>query len=394
MSIYGKPLPMVTEAVLQELVQNEVVENKWLEYKSALPENTHDGKVKFLAEVSSFTNTAGGDLVIGIREADRKPVEVCGVGSGPVDLEKQRLESLLRDGVEPRIPGVLIHEVSLASGGHALVLRVQRSWAAPHRVTHGGHSHFYGRNSGGKYQLDVHELRAAFGRAQDVAERLNLWRLDRLTKIEAAETPVRLQAGPRLVLHMIPLSAFDPGLVARLPSEPGDENLFPLYSRGYDGRPNFDGFVTYYSPGGRDPRTSYLQLFRNGSIETVDTLLLAANASNPLVEERIIPSVALEYRLIESLEKYLKVARSMGVEPPAFVGLTLMGVKGYSLYVDPQFRTSVPAPIDRDPLIIPATLVEDFGVPPDVMLKPAFDTIWNAAGYPESIHYRDGRRVR
>ena len=84
----------------------------------------------------------------------------------------------------------------------------------------------------------------------------------------------------------------------------------------------------------------------------------------------------------------------MGVEPPAFVGLTLMGVKGYSLYVDPQFRTSVPAPIDRDPLIIPATLVEDFGVPPDVMLKPAFDTIWNAAGYPESIHYRDGRRVR
>lgn len=385
---------MVTEAVLQELVQNEVVESKWLEYKSVLPENTHDAKVKFLAEVSSFANTAGGDLVFGIKEADRKPVEVCGVGSGPVDLEKQRLESVLRDGVEPRIPGVMIHEVSLASGGHALVLRVPRSWAAPHRVTHGGHSHFYGRNSAGKYQLDVHELRAAFGRAQDVAERLNLWRLDRLAKIEAAETPVRLQAGPRLVLHMIPLSAFDPGFVAKLPNEPGDPNLFPLYSMGYDGRPNFDGFVTYYSPGGREPRTSYLQLFRSGCIETVDTLLLAANASSPLVQERIIPSVALEHRLIESLQRYLQVARSMGVEPPAFVALTLMGVKGFSLYVDPQFRTSAPVPIDRDPLIIPATLVEDFGVPADVMLKPAFDAVWNAAGYPESIHYRDGRRVR
>ena len=47
-------------------------------------------------------------------------------------------------------------------------------------------------------------------------------------------------------------------------------------------------------------------------------------------------------------------------EPPAFVALTLLGAKGYALYVPPELRTSAPVPIDRDALVIPAALVEDF----------------------------------
>jgi schlafen family protein len=394
-SIFSKPIESVTEQTLQELVTNRLPENKTLEYKSALPDNTHDAKVKFLAAASSFANTSGGDLVIGIREENREPVEVNGLGTGSVDLEKQRLEALLRDGVEPRIPGVVLREVSLAKGGHAIIVRVPRSWASPHRVTLGGHSHFYGRNSSGKYQLDVHELRTAFARGQEVAERARLWRLDRLARIEAGETQVPLEDGPRVVLHVIPMAAFDPGFVPELPKEAGNPNLFPLYSMGCSGRPNFDGFLTFYSPKPNPPRyTSYLQVFRNGAIETVDVLMLSGSRMpSGLGVARSIPSVALEVRVIEALQRYVRLEREIGVEPPVFVALTLLGAKGYAVYVPPERMTLAPVPIDRDALVIPAALVEDFGTTPDVMLKPVFDAVWNAAGYPESIHYRDGRRV-
>jgi len=394
-SIFNKPIESVIEGTLQELVTNRVPENKTLEYKSALPENTHDAKVKFLAEVSSFANTSGGDLVIGIREENREPVEVSGLGTGSVDLEKQRLEALLRDGVEPRLPGVVIREVSLAKGGHAIVVRVPRSWASPHRVTLAGHSHFYGRNSSGKYQLDVQELRTAFARGQEVAERARLWRLDRLARIEAGETPVPLEDGPRVVLHVIPMAAFDPGFVPELPKEAGNPNLLPLNNQGGSGRPNFDGFVTFYSPKPNPPRyTSYLQVFRNGAIETVDVRMLSGSSMpSGLAVARSIPSVALEAGLIEAMQRYAQLERQIGVEPPVFVALTLLGAKGYALFVPPELRTSAPIPIDRDALVIPAALIEDFGTPPDVMLKPMFDAVWNAAGYPESIYYRDGRRL-
>src|SRR2546430_14045054 len=122
-------------------------------------------------------------------------------------------------------------------------------------------------------------------------------------------------------------------------------------------------------------------------------MLGGSGMPSSLAVAKSIPSVTLEARLIEAMQRSVQVERQMGVEPPAFVALTLLGAKGYALHVPPELRTSAPVPIDRDALVIPAALVEDFGTPPDVMLKPVFDAVWNAAGYPESIHYRNGRRL-
>ena len=48
-------------------------------------------------------------------------------------------------------------------GNQIVLVRIPRSWVSPHMVTHKGTSRFFARNSAGKYQLDVSELRTAFG---------------------------------------------------------------------------------------------------------------------------------------------------------------------------------------------------------------------------------------
>ena len=42
---------------LRQLIDNNVIEKKTLEYKSQLPGNTDLAKKEFLADVSSFANT-------------------------------------------------------------------------------------------------------------------------------------------------------------------------------------------------------------------------------------------------------------------------------------------------------------------------------------------------
>jgi hypothetical protein len=44
-------------------------------------------------------------------------------------------------------------------------------------------------------------------------------------------------------------------------------------------------------------------------------------------------------------------------------------------------------PIDREALIIPEIMIERFEIDVDKAMKDIFDVIWNAAGWPSSIHY-------
>jgi hypothetical protein len=44
-------------------------------------------------------------------------------------------------------------------------------------------------------------------------------------------------------------------------------------------------------------------------------------------------------------------------------------------------------PINAENLILPETVVEDFATPVGKILKPMFDLVWNACGYPASKNF-------
>jgi predicted HTH transcriptional regulator len=134
MAPFNKLLEAVQEVDLIALKDNKVTEVKSLEYKEALPGNSDSDKKEFLADISSFANASGGHLIFGIKERAGIPVDICGVNIADPDAEILRLESIIQTGIEPRLPGVSTHEIPLSSGNHAIIIRIPRSWAMPHRV--------------------------------------------------------------------------------------------------------------------------------------------------------------------------------------------------------------------------------------------------------------------
>jgi predicted HTH transcriptional regulator len=162
MFVINKPLNQITENDLQDLVTNQVAEGKDIDFKHALCGNSDADTKEVLHDISSFANAAGGDLIYGIEEDQGVATRVIGlVGINP-DAEILRLESKIQSSISPRIPNISMLAVPLSSGENVIIIRIPRSWSAPNMVIFKNDSKFFSRNSRGKYQLDVGELRSAF----------------------------------------------------------------------------------------------------------------------------------------------------------------------------------------------------------------------------------------
>jgi len=71
--------------------------------------------------------------------------------------------------------------------------------------------------------------------------------------------------------------------------------------------------------------------------------------------------------------------------------MSLLGVKGYSIYQQGLFSHTYP--IDRALLIIPGVQINEPAEDIATVLKPIFDDIWRAGGYSRSLNYNDeGKR--
>ena len=51
-------------------------------------------------------------------------------------------------------------------------------------------------------------------------------------------------------------------------------------------------------------------------------------------------------------------------------------------------------PIDRNDLVIPELMLEELNDDPAKVMKPIFDAVWNASGWPRCMNYdNDGNRL-
>ena len=240
----------ITKADIDALLTTGVAEGRTIEYKLTLPGTTDKDKKEFLADISSFANAAGGDLLYGVSAQKGIPTAIPGLEISNADAEIQRLDSMIQTGIDPRIPGVRIKAVGGFPQGPVLLVRIPQSWTSPHMVTFKGTSRFHTRNSAGKYPMDVTEIRAAFLMAEAVPERIRRFRDDRLSKIVAGETPLPMDSGPKMVLHLLPVSSFSkPTTVDAVAVSRNFVHMPPMAGGGCNGaRMNLDGCVTFWQP--------------------------------------------------------------------------------------------------------------------------------------------------
>lgn len=398
-----KPLSEITKSDLQRLVDLGIQEGKEIEYKEYLDLSTdaNNHKATFVGEATSFANARGGDLIVGLPEEDGKPSKVAGIPlEKGIDQALEQWNSVLRRQTDPTLPTAAfdIDAIPVEEDRAVVVVRVEQSWRAPHRVAL--NDRFYGRSPSGKVRLDTGELRRRFRQSEQRAEQAQKFRADRIAKIQARNTPVPLQEGPVLTLHVVPFTAFTPGEEINVEQasvlNKGAPRLLGTRPEGEIERHTLEGLVTcVLDPADEQP--AYTLTFRSGAIEAVATELFQSPTGSH--ERPSIDGSGLRTSLEATLPRFCRFLLRQDVRPPFAVFLTVIGANGYTVQRRSGKRESRHA-LDRDVAQLPEQVIERIddpdpeprtfssepGVRPSVgepysnVIDTLMDFIWQAVG--------------
>jgi hypothetical protein len=402
---------------LEDIIENDlnrlvgVAEGKQLEFKENIVGNSDDEIKEFLKDISALANASGGDIVYGIVEGvdqngNSTASAVNGVAGHNADEVILRIDNLIRDCIKPRLMGHGIRHVPLANGNSCFVVRVPKSWNPPHLVDRRGHWRFYYRDSAGTHPMDIAELRRAMTFGDTLARNLEEFRLDRLSKIAANSS---LGERAKIILHLQPLSSAQieaPIDIGRIRIDSRKLMLMPNTMTEAETRLNFEGLRAYNA---RNAAVGYLQVFRNGSIEVVDTAIPSQTG---------LPMRGLERALMNATTRCLGLLNDLDVTSPVVLHIALLGVNGFRIEIedDPlrfdigfMRRQAEENPIQERDLLLPNLMVVEDQLfqyanlrVPDanddavysqlfrqsgMLLRPLFDIIWNAGGFTESLYF-------
>ena len=373
-----RDLSSATEAHLAALIEAQASEGTYLDLKRDLPRPEGGSRHEFLADVSAFANSSGGDLIYGIDEDGEGRAATLVPQPGNADEEARRLQDVLMNGIEPRIPGLQVQPV-LVTGGFVLVVRVPQSWGGPHRVR--SNQHFFIRENGRKRQLDIPEVRGLFLRSDHQAQRVRDFRTERLGKLLAGEAPHRLVPGVRLVGHFVPTqAALGAVQVDPIPYMRG--RALPVLSTTIPGaRVNADGALVVRNP--RPEGTfGYSQLFRNGYFETVKVYAFEG-------EGRVgLGSLAYEEQFIVLLRRFRAECTHLGIGAEMTCMISILDADRAELGFE-RWRYMLEdhqGYFDRKTLVLPDVLLPS-ELSAETALKPVFDLVWQAAGMERSANY-------
>ncbi len=103
-----------------------------------------------------------------------------------------------------------------------------------------------------------------------------------------------------------------------------------------------------------------------------------------------------EKRLLQAVRQHIELQQFLGCEPPMFIMVSLLGVRGYKISHG-SYPPSLTEEIDRTNLIIADAVIDTFEGGSDYIaevMRPVFDTTWNAANYAASPNYDEDGKYR
>ena len=362
------PIHTIDIAALNALIDANVPESKTLEYKSEIPAKGLD------RTAIAFANTAGGDVVLGVDEDGGFPTGLPGITLHDLDQEIRALDQRCRLSAEPPLPRIDFQPIEIAPQRYVLVMRVPQSWTAPHREKKS--NRFYIRHAASSEPMDITEVRTAFARLEAAADRVRDFRVDRIARMQGDRTPIRLTPGGRMLLHVLPLTAFTTHTAIDIHALQEIANrLPPMGYAGHEFRLNLDGFLTF-SPWHAEGSTAYTQLFRTGALEAVLVLIEDCNHVR-------LPVPDFEDDVTKLLCDYLKVASNVGIDGPYSVFLSFTNVKGARL--EPPSRRARLTEEERhtvqeESLLLPEIVIDERDAATEDTLEPLFETVWNCFG--------------
>ena len=391
-----KKIENINISDLQQLIDNGVGEGKTLEYKSELNFKTADERKEFLADVSSFANCIGGDLIFGISENKENKktnlsFELTGIEIENEDIFKNMLESCIRDSVEPRITDIQYNIINLDNSLKILILRIPASPFSPHRVTFKDSDKFYTRNSSGKYKMDVNELRSAFNHSQELADKIEQYKIDRLANASANRYGWLDDGFPILAYLAIPTSAI---LRNNIYSINELENAITkseisAFNISSNRQITVDG-IRLKNAANKICKSASYSWTAYGHCSNTGIIELYTTHSFFYENEKIMKPVEIIVDIYNTSRSILEYYRELGVTTPINISCAIINGQGFKI---PDYfnHNRIVGEVDRE-LIITNSVVEGLSISADDFTKIIFDLaknildqLWNASGY-ESCH--------
>ncbi|MFH1222975.1 MAG: ATP-binding protein [Pseudomonadota bacterium] len=371
---------------INSLIENRVPEDLHLDYKQELKFARDEDKKELLADVCAFANSGGGIILFGISE-ERIGNSHTGIPAtvAPINIENQdeiirKIDQSVKDSIEPVIYGI---RIGFIENTGVLAIFIPYSLNTPHMVKYAGTSKFYARGNACKYQMNVYQIRDMALNSHDLKKKALNFRSERIASIVAGQTPVPVIDSPKIVIHTIPFESFYNDLKLEVKNINHSTMLnFPLISESGNGTEiNYDGFCN--STGSNNPGGfwAYTQVYRSGIVESVDTTMLSPHEGQKFLHQDY------ENQVLKFIAKLQSSLQGIGVNGPAFLFVTLLGVKDYWLK-PPSNRMLGTKKFINNVIALPEIYVDEVTTfIPDQVFKRAFDIVWNVAGQGSSLNY-------
>lgn len=362
-----KSLEQIAQADLEALVAKAATEGRRLDFKVAFPDAGDKAVRELLADVTSFANTDGGDIIVGIRDdGNGVAAEVAGISTASLDNELLRIEGQIRDCIDPRVPAFHVQTVALDTGRAVLVLRVGASLLAPHRVTHKGSSRFYARNSRGKFEMDTGELRLAFAATDEMPRKVRDLHSRAVNATSGVDMPCKLADEPKVILTIAPMSILRE---ARDVSVTRETAVLPSRNSGYHFVTGLDGMIVH-SPideASRAVRTWAVN-HRRGYVDFA-WAIGRTTENGPTIWRKYF-----EEELVSAARSAVARLRQYGIEGPWVAMVTLHGISGYRILLADYEWTEQAW---QDPAYLGEIVDDSLG---SASLQPFIERFWRLFG--------------
>lgn len=384
-------LNTVTPEYLQRLCDDACPESGSLDFKRKLPGRGDRDKSELLKDICAFANTDGGDLVYGIDESKGAADSIVPIRQEDEahDDAKRRIMQVLDAGLDPRVPGISIQHVEV-NEGYVLLIRVPASYDGPHCFrTNPPNRRFVLRNNTGITDMTYSQIRTAFDRTSTLVQQAQEFVKHRHELISDYKTPVILNKGPVMTLHLVPLA----GLAGRRSVDLREVNNTAVTEFQENeffvgkGKFNFDG-LTLSPPDQGKGAIGYTHVYRDGSLEASLVVGREIDTSGSGPVRKFVPDRRISQFVRSRSSRFLSKAQEWGFTGPAILNVGILNVEGYEMGVDVGFYDDNAAIADRKQFVPPYSWIENIGTTNvDAAIRPTLDIIWQAFGHDRCNHF-------
>lgn len=390
----GKELRDIRIEDVQFLIDNQIVEDTSIEYKSQMWERTDKGTREMLRDISSIANARGGHFVLGIREDKEEeglPKDIVGISDA--DKALQRIMSVCLSCIDEKIRSLDVISISFKGDRHVVVVRIPRSTRIPHIITFKNLYQCWRRHGRQKNIMSIDEIREACLRVESLRKDLEEFieeRKDKIIRNAPGEPSLLIAATPIVVKEDI-IDVFDQGLKKLLESPPTMKKAkgFNLDCCGRDDalRP------TLYGIKAERPDWRSIEILRNGYIEFI-VLNLAQCDEQRTKNERVFRDRAIVEYLVNFMYFLKDFLAYTSIFEPVVISVALInsndiGMFEHGIYGGIAFgfqEGEVRIWKEGQHLVLPSMQV-NFIDNPQQTAKVFADRIWNAFGFEKAPHF-------